>query len=85
MTRFFFASVAGGAIGRWLWMAGAEVANWSDADQVDYLFIPLLACVLPYTVVASVLLALVGNGWLRASSNAPSSSSSSNNSNTKEG
>lgn len=66
MLRFFFAAIAGGAVGRWAYVTGCEVASWSDADQIDYVFLPLLACVLPYTIAVSVILAAVGGGWMRS-------------------
>lgn len=64
--RYVFATIAGVAFGRWLYTTGAEVAQWSDADQVDYVFLPLLACVLPYTALVSVLLIAMGSGWLNS-------------------
>lgn len=53
------------AVGRDIYRAGAAIHRWSDADQLDYVFLPLLSCLLPYAITVTVVLIAVGNGWLR--------------------
>ncbi len=49
-----------------IYQLGASIAKWSDADQVDYVFLPLVAAVVPYTIAVTVVAVALGNGWLKS-------------------
>lgn len=84
--RSIFLSLFGLAVGWAVFLAGAAVRQWSDADKIDYVYLPTVAVLLPYAAGLSVVLIVLGNGWLRAGDSPSGSANSRNtNSNTKEG
>jgi len=80
--RTIFCSLFGLALGRCVYLAGSAAAAMPPESQIDYWWIPVCGALFGYGVFISGVLIVVGNGWLRVSSNAQSNC---NNSNTKEG
>lgn len=63
--RLLLSTITGAIIGRYSWIKGCEIAAWCDADQIDYVFLPLLGCLIPYTIGVTLVVVAVGNGWMR--------------------
>lgn len=64
--RTAFLSLLGLSIGRASYITIVDVARWSDADQIDFVFLPLVAAVVPYTIAVTVVAVALGNGWLKS-------------------
>lgn len=62
--RLAISTITGAIVGRYLWLKGCEIARWCDADQIDYVFLPLLATLIPYAAAVTIVVVAVGNGWI---------------------
>lgn len=69
--KAIFCSLFGLSLGRSAFLAGREIARWSDADQMDYVAIPTVAVLLAYAAGLTLVLVAIGNGWLRSKSDEP--------------